>query len=244
MIGQQHQRGGDRAQQPRAGPAVAQPRPEAFRDRLACAGRRGPWAAGAGAAAALAAGQAVHHAGDDVPPGREDSRRVELQPERIGRRHRRDDHLEPLERQRPCGQSGLRGPPRRQRRGPGLPRFPRGPELTGPEQLGDLLEGAADREAGGVQAAETEAIAGDLGDGRLDRDVRGPGGPPRPPPAGQPLDLVRVEEAGPPVGGLAAAEHTAADIRVERGGLDAEPPGGLGGGQGIGHAPSRFVRDN
>jgi hypothetical protein len=189
-------------------------------------------------------GQAVHHSGDDAPPGRGHGGRVELEPERIGRRHRRDDHLQPLERQRPGGQRGLRGPSRGQRRGPGLPGFPRGPELAGPEQFGDLLEGAADREAGDVQAAETQTVAGDLGDGRLDRDVRDPGRPPRPPPPGQPLDLVGVEEAGPAVRGLATAEHAAADVRIQRGGLDAEPPGGLGGGQEIGHAlPPAFVRD-
>ena len=189
-------------------------------------------------------GQAVHHAGDDVPPGREHGRLVELEPERIGRRHGRDDHLEPLERQGPGGQRGLRGPARRQRRGPRLPRFPRGPELAGPEQLGDLLEGPADREAGRVQPAEPQAVTGDLGDGRLDRDVRDPGGPPRPAPPGQPLDLLRAEQAGPPVRGLDPAQHAAADVRVEGGGLDAEPPGGLCGGQEVGHAlPPRFVRN-
>jgi hypothetical protein len=159
-----------------------------------------------------------------------------LKPERVGRRHRRDDHLEPLERQRPGRQRGLRGPSGRHRRGPGLPRLGRRPELAGPEQLGDLLEGPADREPGGVEAAETEAVTGDLGDGRLDRDVRGPGGPSRPASPGQPLDFVRAEEAGPAVRGLAAAQHAAADVRVERGGLDAKPPGGLGGGQEVGHA--------
>ena len=169
-------------------------------------------------------GQAVHHAHDEAPPGRDHGRLVELQPERVGRRHRRDDHLEPLERQRPGGQRGLRGPPRRQRRGPGLPRLPRGPELAGPEQFGDFLEGTADREAGGVQAAEAEAVAGDLGDGRLDRDARDPGGPPRPPPPGQSLDLVRAEQAGPAVRGLVPAEQAAADVGIECGGLDAEPP--------------------
>ena len=179
-----------------------------------------------------------------LSPGREHGGQVELEPERIGRRHRRDDHLEPLERQRPGGQRRLRGPPRGQRRGPGLPRLPRGPELAGPEQFGDLLEGAADREAAGVQAAETEAVAGDLGDSRLDCDVRDPGGPPWPPPPGQPLDLVGVEQAAPAVRSLAPAEHAAADVRIQRRGLDAEPTGGLGGGQEIGHAlPPAFVRD-
>ena len=163
---------------------------------------------------------------DEAPPGRDHGRLVELQPERVGRRHRRDDHLEPLERQRPGGQRGLRGPPRRQRRRPGLPRLPRGPELAGPEQFGDFLEGTADREAGGVQAAEAEAVAGDLGDGRLDRDARDPGGPPRPPPPGQSLNLVRAEQAGPAVRGLVPAEQAAADVGMECGGLDAEPPGG------------------
>src|SRR5207249_7628792 len=111
-----------------------------------------------------------------------------------------------------------------------------------PEQFGDLLEGPADREAGRVEAAEPEAVAGDLGDGRLDGDVRDPGGPPRAAPAGQPLDLLGAEQAGPAVRGPDPAQHAAADVGVEGGGLDAEPPGGLRGGQEVGHAPPRRVR--
>ena len=50
------------------------------------------------------------------PAGRDHRRRVQVQPQRIGRRHRRDDHLQALERQRPGRQRGLRGPPGRERR--------------------------------------------------------------------------------------------------------------------------------
>src|SRR6185437_10292343 len=95
---------------------------------------------------------------------------------------------------------------------------------------------------GRVQAAEPEAVAGDLGDGRLDRDVRHPGGPPRPAPARQLLDLFGAEKAGPAARGPDPAQHSAADVGVQGGGLDAEPPCGLRGGQVVGHAPPRRVR--
>ena len=44
-------------------------------------------------------------------------------------------------------------------------------------------------------------VAGDLGDGRLDRDVRDPGGPPRQAAAGQSLYILRAEQAGPAIRG-------------------------------------------
>ena len=108
-------------------------------------------------------GQAVHHPGDDAPARRAHRLRVQVQPQRIGGGHGRHDDLEPLERQRPGRQRGLRAPAHLQRGGRRLPRrrrrslraqrpdrpVPRaGGELAGPQQLGHVLEGAAGGEAG------------------------------------------------------------------------------------------------
>ena len=55
-------------------------------------------------------GQAVHQPGDDAPAGRAHRLRVQVQPQWISGGHGRHDHLEPLERQRPGRQRGLRAP--------------------------------------------------------------------------------------------------------------------------------------
>src|SRR5579859_7689518 len=109
-------------------------------------------------------------------------------------------------------------------------------ELAGPEEFGDVLEGTAGGQADGVQAAEAQAVAGDLGDGRLDRDVGDAGRAAGAAAPGQPLDLLGVEQAAPAVGGTVPAQDATADVGVERRGLDAEPLGGLEGGQELGHA--------
>ena len=109
-------------------------------------------------------------------------------------------------------------------------------ELAGPEQFGDVLEGAAGGELDDVETAVAEPVAADLGDGRLDRDVGGADRAPGPTAPGQPLDLIGIEQAAPAVGGAIPAQDAAADVGVERGRLDAEPLGGLGGGQELTHA--------
>ena len=86
VVGQEHQRRGHRAQQPWAGPLAAEPRPEAFRDRPGRICRRGACPAGPDGSGR---GQAIHHAGDDAPPGREHGRLIELEPQRVGRCDRR-----------------------------------------------------------------------------------------------------------------------------------------------------------
>ena len=201
MVRQQHERGGQRPQQLGSRAPSAHPGPQAFGDRCVRAGRGG-WDEGerrggvGGGPSGGRGGEAVDHAGDEVAGRGEHRGRVELQPQRIGRRHGRDDDLQPLERQRPGRQCGLRSPARREGGGGGLPGRLGGGlggrdrlgsrELAGPEQFGDVLEGAADGQAGGVQAAEPERIGGDLGDSRLDRDVHGPRRAPRAAAKGQP----------------------------------------------------------
>ena len=49
--------------------------------------------------------------------------------------------------------------------------------------------------------------------------------------AGQPVDLGRVEGAGPPVGRALATQQPTAHVRVQRRRLDAQPSGRLGGTQ-------------
>jgi hypothetical protein len=112
----------------------------------------------------------------------------------------------------------------------------RGGELAGPQEFGDVLEGLGGGQADGVQAAEAQPVAGDLGDGRLDRDVGDAGRAAGAAAPGQPLDLLGVEQAAPAVRGTVPAQDAAADVGVQRRGLDAEPLGGLEGGQELGHA--------
>ena len=251
VVGQQDQRGRQGAPQRRAGPSVTQPRPQPVRDRIVRArivrdrtirdgeGRGEGRAVGAGRRAAGRRGAGSPPAGDDAAPGRDYRRRIQLQPQRVGGRHGGHDDLEPLEQQRPGGQCGLRGPACGQRGGRRPPRR-RGlrgrREFAGPEQLGDVLEGTAGGEPDDVEAAVAQPVAGDLGDGRLDRDVGHAGGTPGTAAPGQPLDLLGVEQAAPAIGGAVPAQDAAADVGVERRGLDSEPLGGLGGGQELGHA--------
>ena len=54
------------------------------------------------------AGQALDHARDHVPACGHHRRAIELEPERVGRGHRRDDHLQPLQQQRARRQRRLR----------------------------------------------------------------------------------------------------------------------------------------
>ena len=121
----------------------------------------------------------------------------------------------------------------------GPPADPRaGGELAGPQQLGHVLEGAAGGEPGRIEAAVAQPTGRDLGNGRLDRDVRDAGRAPRPASPGQLLHLAGVEQAAAAVGGLVPAQQAPADVGVERGRLDAEPAGRLGGGEELGHAAS------
>src|SRR5579859_4877954 len=102
-----------------------------------------------------------------------------------------------------------------------------GGELAGPEEVCDVLEGLGGGQAGGVQAAGAQAVAGDVGDAGRAAGAAAPG---------QPLDLLGVEQAAPAVGGTVPVQDATADVGVERRGLDAEPLGGLEGGQELGHA--------
>src|SRR5487761_1125446 len=101
-------------------------------------------------------GEAVDHACDEGVGGGDHRGTVQVQPQRVGGGQRGRDHLQPLQRQRPGGQCGLRrGPGRDGFRG-GLPgglrrrawcdglrwcaTWERRGEVPGPEQGGDVLE--------------------------------------------------------------------------------------------------------
>ena len=109
----------------------AQSRHQPLRDRAA-----------PGDAAVLDGGQAVRHAGDQAAPGRDHGGRVQMKPERIGGGERRDDHLQPLERQRPGGQRGLGGRAGRTA-APVACQGSRAVQRSSPQQPGDLLEAAS-----------------------------------------------------------------------------------------------------
>ncbi len=145
----------------------------------------------------------------------DDRRRVEVQPQRIGRRERGHDHLQPLERQGSCGQRGLRCTARRDRRVGGLPgaglarriwlRLAGLAENAAPQQASDLLEVALAGELNGVVTAVAQLVAGDLGDLRLDHKLGRSRCAARPAAPGEALHLARAEQAGPRAVGLAPA---------------------------------------
>ncbi len=105
---------------------------------------------GFGCPAGPAGGRLSVMPGDQRAASGDDRRRVEVQPERVGRREGGHDHLEPLERQRSGGQRGLCCAARRDSRVGSLPgavrvslirvRLARIAESARPQQAGDLLE--------------------------------------------------------------------------------------------------------
>ena len=219
MVGQQHKRDAQGAlepvvRRPRAQLSPQPPGQAAGAGRAGVAVQAGAVRAGTGAARAdsttagaigrgrlglASRGQAVHQARHDRLASRDHGGRVKLQAQRVRGGQGRDDHAETLQRQgagrqrrlgRPaCPQRGLGGPP-----GAAITAG----EFPGPQQPGGVLELVPGREGGDVQAAVTGAVAGDLGQRRLDDELARPRvtGPPSP---GQRLDLPGIEQAGPPI---------------------------------------------
>ena len=117
------------------------------------------------------------------------------------------------------------------RRGQGLGRrgeADAGPEVAGPQPLGDLLVGVVRGQLGRVDTPEVVPVGLDQRDAGTEHQVTaGRGGfPPSRTPC-QCLDLRGVERAAATAGGAPAAQLTPADVRVHRLGLHAQALGRL-----------------
>ena len=214
VVGEQGHGRAQRAEQARIGPLRADLVPEPPGD--AALGQPGGCAV---LSRGTRVGQAVDHPGDDGAARGDDRGRVQVQPQRIGGGHRRDDDPQPFQRQRSLRERGLRAGAGRHRLGRGPP----GPvvavvaEAAGPQPGGHLLKRAPQRELGHLQAPVADPAVRDLGQLRLDDEVRGARRAARLAPLatpGQARHLVRLEQAAPPVLRAPPREHPPAHVRV------------------------------
>jgi hypothetical protein len=98
--------------------------------------------------------------------------------------------------------------------------------LARPQERGDLLEAPAVGQRDGVAPAVVVPVVAEHRDRGLDDELGAARGTARAAALGYPVDLAGVEDAAAVVG-LAAGQHAAADIGVERRRLDPESPRSL-----------------
>ncbi len=221
VVGQQHERGVERADARRVGTDPGQLGPEAGGEAgTAGLGSLGP-----------AVGEPVDQRRQQRPGVMGHRLGAEVDPQRPRRRHGRGRHPDAI--------GGRHRLPERSGDGPGqrdvaLRRIPASPlgQPSGPEQLGDVLERARRHQADGVVTPVAQRAVADLGEGGRQDDVDDARAPDVAAGATAPGQLVHfggVEPAGSPVVADLAVEQAATDVGVDGGGLDAQPLGDLSG---------------
>ena len=241
MVSQQHQRGVEHPHPIGRGGTGGQPRPEPSGDRVATQRPPAPTTplrrAGAGRRGHRRA-QALDQGGHQRAAVRPHRGGLQVDAQRIGARQAGCGHHQALGHRAVVGQrvagptghgqaAGRRGPRgRRLRSGIG--------ELTGPQQLGDLLEAHRAGQGDGVVTPVDQVALLDGGERRRQHDVDGAGpagAAARPPPPDQVVDLRGVEPAGATVVGHGAPQHPPAHVGVHGRQLDAQTGGHLLGGE-------------
>ena len=171
-----------------------------------------------GAASGFGAGQHRHHGGDEPPRHAPDRVGTEVRSQRVGRPGHDDRPPQAV-----GGPQGGRGLERH-----GLPVTGAGARITPPQQLGGFLVGHGGGEGDGRGPPVHGAVVTELGGGGGHRGQPGLGGPTAARPLGQRLDVLRREQAPTAPRGGMRHQQPPTHIGIERGQLDAQPPGRLG----------------